>query len=497
MKATLPSAPSKQTQPHLGFAFMGDPVRSNPVLWVFKKAGPNLDLSDWCAQESKDLKRLTAVHVHLRKMATDSDVINVAQKLKIDWDPDDLFQSLASSQKLVDALVSKGYDGATMSKDLLKEEHETKEPRLLVAFENAHVEVLQGVHKDVAVMRFQQKPVQHGAGWTSEHDEISSAISRGPHSIGIEQMAQMLENARAKAPGGVFDLNAISGAGANSLVLQAALCSMDHIKFLVEQGANPMARNGRFLTALHVAKDTDAIDWLISKGADVHAVDENGQTPLHRKASYDALGGLSRLIHWGADVNARDAHGQTPLHSLVRSNMPPESIRTTARVLINADADLDAKDNEGRSVLHRAAENGNNTLLVELIKAGANIDIEDSRGLRPIHLSVLKETQSMHHLIALGASTWGVFAVKTPMDNELCDSPLKASLRVLSADGADLLAESLRRFPDPSDDDLAWAKNWIKKKEMGPSGAVLSAHLARSAIDTAMEKHNSAAQSKP
>src|SRR5690606_36679187 len=66
-------------------------------------------------------------------------------------------------------------------------------------------------------------------------------------------------------------------------------------------------------TALHKAGYKTA-QILIDRGADIHATDVDGNTPLHTAASRTEPEVVSMLIEAGADPNARNKRGQTPLH---------------------------------------------------------------------------------------------------------------------------------------------------------------------------------------
>ena len=68
---------------------------------------------------------------------------------------------------------------------------------------------------------------------------------------------------------------------------------------------------------LHVASAvdySDMVEFLVSKGADIHArtLGEN-QTPIHYAAKNDACNSLVTLLNKGASIEDRDFKERTPL----------------------------------------------------------------------------------------------------------------------------------------------------------------------------------------
>ena len=56
---------------------------------------------------------------------------------------------------------------------------------------------------------------------------------------------------------------------------------------------------------------------LLEHDADIHAVDENNNTPLHAAAGKGYSDTVALLIERKAEVNAKNLAGVTPLHSAI------------------------------------------------------------------------------------------------------------------------------------------------------------------------------------
>ena len=64
--------------------------------------------------------------------------------------------------------------------------------------------------------------------------------------------------------------------------------------------------------------DVEAIKVLLDKGANLEAVNENGQTPLHCAAREGHKKAIKVLLDKGANLEAVNEYGQTPLHRAAR-----------------------------------------------------------------------------------------------------------------------------------------------------------------------------------
>lgn len=108
---------------------------------------------------------------------------------------------------------------------------------------------------------------------------------------------------------------------ANGELFQAIECNdRNRVSTWLARGADPNARRGsRMETPLLVAVefkhgDPRIAELLLDQGANVHARDADGKTPLHYAASRGNGASLVLLLDRRAEIDSRDDFGRTPLH---------------------------------------------------------------------------------------------------------------------------------------------------------------------------------------
>ena len=140
-----------------------------------------------------------------------------------------------------------------------------------------------------------------------------------------------------------------------------------------------------------------AVKWYLAAGVDVDVKNKYGSTPLHLAVVYAGIaetaikqgdGGFSRddvfdlketvklLIAKGADVNAKEEDGKTPLYYAVHWRSAPSLVE----LLIDKGADVNENYGNGKTPLHHAAFRGHNAIVRLLIDKGADVNVQMDDG---------------------------------------------------------------------------------------------------------------------
>ena len=156
------------------------------------------------------------------------------------------------------------------------------------------------------------------------------------------------------------------------------LDSLDIVKRLLEQGANP---NLRLLRPVRARKVNSTNNRLLGVGA----------TPLLRAATHADVQVLQLLLDAGADSNLTTQIGTTALmlaaglgwRELYSGGSEADAIEFM-KVCLARHADVNAANSEGNTPLHGAAQRGSEPLIRFLVGAGARMDARNKQGLTPL-----------------------------------------------------------------------------------------------------------------
>jgi ankyrin repeat protein len=233
----------------------------------------------------------------------------------------------------------------------------------------------------------------------------------------------------------------------------------DVTSFLVKRGADIYALDNNRLTPLHFATrrgNLKAARVLLEHGAIVDVQDNKGSTPLHVASQYGNVEFSCLLLEHGADVHALDNNHSTPLHCMLQYGSTGAT-----RVMLEHGAVVDARDNKDSTPLHVASQCGNVETACLLLEHGAGVNTLDNNHSTPLHYaSQYGKAEIARALLERGA-------VVDAQDNE-DSTPLHVALQCGNAEVARLMLEHganihVRNKEDQTPHHLllaTWNKQW-------------------------------------
>ena len=135
--------------------------------------------------------------------------------------------------------------------------------------------------------------------------------------------------------------------------------------------------------------DTSILKYLISiTPVHVNAKDRFGETPLHYAARSNGPGSIDTikiLVAAGANIDAKDTAGHTPLYIATLSTNPAQLMK--AMVRLGADVRSLPKTIRNYTPLHRAVLSDDVHVVKILVNAGANLHARDDGGRTPYDIA--------------------------------------------------------------------------------------------------------------
>ncbi len=164
------------------------------------------------------------------------------------------------------------------------------------------------------------------------------------------------------------------------------------VKLLLEAGAYPNVANlkgVRPLTAAAFNGDGRMVGLLLDHGTDPGHADRTGKTAIIYAAGKGFSDIIERLLDAGVPADAVDNHALTPLMWAAghTNDVPSKEAIATIDLLLARGADIDSLDDRGQSALMIAAERGHPDIVAHLIEAGADPETKNNEGKRALDLA--------------------------------------------------------------------------------------------------------------
>ncbi|KAJ5377952.1 uncharacterized protein N7496_005361 [Penicillium cataractarum] len=165
-------------------------------------------------------------------------------------------------------------------------------------------------------------------------------------------------------------------------------------QFLIKNGVNVNAKDEYGISALSRASQSGSeavLQLLADSGADVHARSDKGSTPLFRSANARIA---NILITRGLEVNMKDEGGDTPLIDAVRrSNDVLKHPRRKRRT--EASSTSEGSNFSARTII----ANEYDGVVKTLIEHGADVNVQNRNGQKPLMMSLLYRNTSLAKLL--------------------------------------------------------------------------------------------------
>lgn len=296
-----------------------------------------------------------------------------------------LEKSAENSAKITEMLIGKA------DKNIINDSLEGKTP-LIIAVGNSYIDTAKIL-------------IENGADVNSVDIEGWSALSYAVNNGDIEIAKLLLEN-KAKIKDELLiaikspivesrinimkllidnkaNINYTDENGFSPLNIAIESGDMELTKFLITNGANvnSLMQDGVSLIGYAIAQNNmDLLQILIENGANVNNTngDSWANTPL-QTASRLGLDNVVRiLLTRNADINAVDMNGNTALHTAALNSQ-----LSVVKLLLEKNPNLDIQNKVGNTALHLAVISGNIDIVGELVLKGANTRIRNNDGKYP------------------------------------------------------------------------------------------------------------------
>ncbi|XP_075237812.1 uncharacterized protein LOC142334030 [Lycorma delicatula] len=230
----------------------------------------------------------------------------------------------------------------------------------------------------------------------NHHDELLFSINLMKRSYNNSYTFKIIENCEVSRQK-IF-LNYLVRLNMNKKIIFDAICRGADVNAVDEDGDSPL------INAVINKCDREVIIKLIESGADVNVKDKDG-VPVLRYAAFssDYKELMKILVHYGANINIQNNEGETVLMYLLRFNWGKELVSN----VIELGADVNLRNNHGETPLMVAIYSlfeyfiPDLGIITLLIKNGANVNDTDNEGYCPLIHALLNKCRGNDNIFRI------------------------------------------------------------------------------------------------